>query len=263
MLITTIILTCYFSADNQSDATPTLALRDISLTIASGEKVAVCGRTGSGKSSMIALLLKLLDPVPENTADIMIDEISLGKIDRSTLRQRVIAIPQEAVFLPEGSSFRENLDTFHEATSVQCREVLEVIEAWSLVEQKGGLGAEMGADTLSQGQKQLFSLGRAVLKHRIRAAQNSPHDGGILLLDEVSSSVDHNTERLMQKVIATEFKSYTVVAISHHLEMIMDFDTVVVMDTGRIVEVGNPRVLASKGTTTRFGELLRAGNLQD
>lgn len=212
---------------------------------------------------MIALLLKLLDPMPENTADIMIDEIPLSQIDRSTLRQRVIAIPQDAVFLPEGSSFRENLDPFYEATSVQCREILEVVEAWPLVEQKGGLDGEMAADTLSQGQKQLFSLGRAVLKRRIRVAQNPPHDGGILLLDEVSSSVDHNTERLMQRVIAAEFKSYTVVAISHHLEMIMEFDTVIIMDTGRIVEVGNPRVLASKGTATRFGELLKAGNLQD
>lgn len=78
------------------------------------------------------------------------------------------------------------------------------------------------------------------------------------MLDEVSSSVDHETERVMQEIIRTEFRGYTVVAVSHRLDMIMDFDRVVVMDTGEVVEVGNPVMLARE-EGTRFGELVQAG----
>lgn len=81
-------------------------------------------------------------------------------------------------------------------------------------------------------------------------------DHGILLLDEVSSSVDHETERVMQDIIRTEFRHYTVIAVSHRLDMIMDFDRVVVMDTGEIVEVGNPVELAGQ-SGSRFGDLVR------
>jgi ABC-type multidrug transport system fused ATPase/permease subunit len=76
-------------------------------------------------------------------------------------------------------------------------------------------------------------------------------------LDEVSSSVDHETERVIQDIIRTEFAEYTVIAVSHRLDMIMDFDRVVVMDTGRIVEVGRPAVLAGEAGS-RFGDLVRA-----
>ena len=82
--------------------------------------------------------------------------------------------------------------------------------------------------------------------------------GGVLLLDEVSSSVDRETERVMQEIIAAEFKSYTILTVSHRLNMIMDFDTVVVMDKGKIVEVGRPVVLVAQAGT-RFGNLVAAG----
>lgn len=107
-----------------------------------------------------------------------------------------------------------------------------------------------------------MSLGRALLRRRIRARDlgmgGGGSEGGILLLDEVSSSVDHETERVMQAIIRAEFRDYTVVAVSHRLDMIIDFDRVVVMDTGEIIEVGNPMVLAGE-EGTRFGELVSAG----
>lgn len=128
----------------------------------------------------------------------------------------------------------------------------------SLAEEKGGLDAAMGAHTLSQGQKQLMSLARALLRGRVRARlAGGRNSGGILLLDEVSSSVDGETEKVIQRIIEAEFQTYTVVAVSHRLEVVMDFDKVVVMDTGSIVEVGNPRILA-RDPGTRFGELVRA-----
>ncbi|KAI2628674.1 ABC multidrug transporter [Hypoxylon sp. NC1633] len=238
--------------------TPTLALKNIQLQIHPGEKVAICGRTGSGKSSLIALLLKLLDPVDGTSDNVYIDNIALSRVDRPTLRQRIIAIPQDAVFLPDGSTFLENLDPFNTSTVVEAQAVLEAVDLWAFVSDRGGLEAGMTVNTLSQGQRQLFSLARAVLRRRIRPRSlglgGGGSEGGVLLLDEVSSSVDRDTEKTMQEVIRVEFKEYTVVAVSHRLDMVMDYDRVVVMDKGEIVEVGNPTELV-ESTGTRFGEL--------
>jgi ABC-type multidrug transport system fused ATPase/permease subunit len=242
--------------ENPNDDPPHLAVRNISLTIRAGEKIAICGRTGSGKSSLIAIFLKLLNPTPETAANILIDNIPLYKVDRSTLRQRILAVPQEAVFLSDGTSFQVNLDPLHVSNDLECEVALRCVGMWDLVLEKGGLTAEMSAGTLSAGQRQLLSLARVILRRRHRANQGA--NGGILLLDEVSSSVDQATEKIMQEIIKTEFQSYTVVAVSHRLEMIMDFNRVVVMDQGSIVEIGVPRVLAEEAGS-RFGELVRAG----
>jgi ABC-type multidrug transport system fused ATPase/permease subunit len=250
------------SAEDQTNGAPNLALCDINLTINSGEKVAICGRTGSGKSSLVALLLKLLDPLSETAGSAVIDNTPLYRIDRSTLRQRIIAVPQEAVFLPDGSTFKANLDPFNVSTPEECQAVLAAIDMWQFVQERGGLDAGMSSGTLSAGQRQLMSLGRALLRRRIRARNlgigGGGVEGGILLLDEVSSNVDHETERSMQEIIRAEFRDYTIVAVSHRLDMIMDFDRVVVMDAGEIKEVGNPAALAGM-EGTRFGELARVG----
>ncbi|KAF2489056.1 P-loop containing nucleoside triphosphate hydrolase protein [Lophium mytilinum] len=251
-----------YEAEEQTNGTPSLALRDIRLTIKPGEKVAICGRTGSGKSSLIALLLKLLDPLSETAGKAIIDDTELRRIDRPTLRQRIIAVPQEAVFLPDGSTFQTNLDPSDVSAPEECQAVLAAVSLWEFVQERGGLGAGMSPGTLSAGQRQLMSVGRALLRRRIRARnadrRGTSLDSGILLLDEVSSSVDHETERVIQEIIRTEFKDYTVVAVSHRLDIIMDFDRVVVMDSGVVVEDGKPAVLATEAGT-RFGDLVRAG----
>ncbi|TEY70433.1 hypothetical protein BOTCAL_0103g00160 [Botryotinia calthae] len=250
-----------YDVEDTTDSTPNLALRNINLTIASGEKVAICGRTGSGKSSLIALLLKLLDPTQETAANAIIDNIPLRCINRDSLRQRIIDVPQEAVFLPDGTTFQTNLDPSHISTTAECRAVLETVDLWAFIQERGGLDAGMNASTLSAGQRQLFSLGRALLRRRIRARNlgigGAGVDKGILLLDEVSSSVDLQTERVMAGVIREEFEEYTVVAVSHRLEMVMDYARVVVMDRGVVVEVGKPEVLARE-EGSRFGELVKA-----
>jgi ABC-type multidrug transport system fused ATPase/permease subunit len=234
-----------------------LALRGISITIASGERVAICGRTGSGKSSMIALLLKLLEPMNECANNATIDDTPLRRINRTALRQRIIAVPQEAVFLPNGSTFRTNMDLHSSATADECEQILHAVGLWSYVAERGGLDACMDPGSMSVGQRQLMSVGRALLRRRIRARQQVL--GGILLLDEVSSSVDLKTERVMQNLIRDEFQGYTVIAVSHRLDMIMDYDRVIVMERGEIMEVGNPIKLAGM-MGSRFGELLRTTN---
>ncbi|KAK8107798.1 Fum19p [Apiospora kogelbergensis] len=229
----------YDSADT-TDKKRNLALQDITLSIASVEKVAICGRTGNDKLSVISLLLKLLDPVAYGqTSHVSVGGLSLDRIDPPALRSRLIALPQDAIFLPDGSSFRQNLDHTGLASPEKCRRVLEVVGLRALVsgQQHGGLEAGLSSRSLSQGQRQLFSLARTVLRRRMRG---SP--GGVLLLDEVYSSVD--------------FEGCTI-AVSHRLDMVIDYDKVAVMDKGSIVEVGNPRQLALEANT-RFGNLWRA-----
>ena len=117
----------------------------------------------------------------------------------------------------------------------------------------------MNAGTFSAGQRQLFSLARALLRRTTRAKlSNDENSGGILLLDEASSSVDQETEQVMQDTVRSEFKGFTVIAVAHRLEMIMDFDRVVVIDTGKIVEIGNPEVLRGLAGS-RFRELVNSG----
>ncbi|KAI2463185.1 ABC transporter type 1, transmembrane domain-containing protein [Annulohypoxylon bovei var. microspora] len=254
------------SSDTDAEGLPHLALDDLNLTIAPREKVAICGRSGSGKSSTILLLLRLLDPIASCTEKIIIDDIPLHKIDRATLRQRIIAVPQEPVFLPDGTSFQANLDPFGASTGDDCRAVLETVRLWDFIDGRGGLAAGVSADTLSGGQRQLFNLARAILRRRIRLRQlqsefgeKSVEIGGILLLDEVSSSVDQDTHKAMQRITMEEFKEYTIIMISHRLDMVEGIDTIIVMDKGRIVESGNPRSLLETDGS-KFRELWTIAN---
>ncbi|KAM0351957.1 hypothetical protein ACHAPU_002473 [Fusarium lateritium] len=244
-----------YDANTQDESDCNLVLRSLELDILPGQKVAICGRTGSGKSTLILLLLRLLDPLPSCAANMKIDDIYLHQIDRATLRRRVICIPQDAVFLPDGSSVKANMDPYDAATDVECFDALNTVRLTGFVQDKGSLNAGMSADDLSAGQKQLFSLGRAILRRRVRDRLAGEKQGGLLLLDEVSSSVDKVTDRAMQEIIRDEFASYTIVMVSHRLEMVMDFfDTVVVLDRGTVVESGGPRELVEMAGS-RFGEL--------
>jgi ABC-type multidrug transport system fused ATPase/permease subunit len=167
---------------------------------------------------------------------------------------RIIAIPQDTVFLPDGTAVKSNLDPFGVSTDGECQDVLGTVGLWPFVTERGGLYGPFAPETLSQGQKQLFSLARAILRRRIRE-RDSPEGGkGILLLDEVSSGVDLSTDRDMHLIIREEFQGYTIVMVSHHLETVMDFDTVVVMDKACMVEKVEPRLLVEE-EGSRFKEL--------
>ncbi|UKZ56958.1 hypothetical protein TrVGV298_010806 [Trichoderma virens] len=240
-----------------------LVLKNINMSILPGEKIAICGRSGSGKSSLLLLLLRLFDPLPGSADGITIDGIPLRRVDRSSLRQRVIAVPQDSVFFPDGHSFKTNLDPSNLSTESDCKEVLGAVGLWQVVEDNGGLDASLSTNMLSHGQRQLFGLARAMLRQRLRstAARSQTLDsndypdglfekggdvGGLLLLDEVGSSVDKDTERTMQALISQEFAGYTTIMISHRLDAVMDFDRVLVMDRGQIVESGRPRELVQQ-----------------
>ncbi|KAH8899624.1 hypothetical protein GQ53DRAFT_873990 [Thozetella sp. PMI_491] len=238
------------------------ALRDISLSIESSEKIAIYGRTGR-QSSLVMLMLKFLDPI-NRSGTITIDGLELGKIRPSVLRSRIITLPQAPFLLPEGKSVRDNMiindlnrhKTYNTSLlDEEAKHALSAVGLWSLVEEKGGLDSGLNPGNLSKGQRQLFCLARAILRSRLRLQDHNtpravPQDdtsstvpGGLLLLDEFTASVDYETDKLMQAIIRREFKNYTIICVTHRLQTVIDYDRLVVMDGGRIVDIGRPSEL--------------------
>ncbi|KAL6698201.1 P-loop containing nucleoside triphosphate hydrolase protein [Trichoderma pleuroticola] len=222
------------------------ALDGVTLDLKPGDKTAIVGRTGSGKSSLLLVLLRLLDP---SSGTLSIDSVLLGTIPRETIRSRIITVSQDQFVLP--GTIRHNIDPSAAYNDDAIVEALRAVDLWTVIESRGGLDATFEEDMLSHGQKQLFFLARAVLKKDC---------GKVVLLDEASSSLDKETEQVVRTIINTYFKSHTVVSIAHHLETILDFDRVVVMDKGRVVEVGPPRELLQSAGHGKFKALWEANN---
>ncbi|KAM0563460.1 hypothetical protein ACHAPJ_001181 [Fusarium lateritium] len=218
------------------------ALDAVNLAIKAGEKVGICGRTASGKSSLFLALLRLLDP---SSGGITIDGISLASLPRETIRSRLITLTQDHFVLP--GTIRQNVDPLGVCSESDINTAFRLIGLSDAIEQHGGLDASFNEDALSHGQKQLFFLARAVLRK---------NDGRVVLLDEATSSVDQKTEETIKGVIENEFKEHTVVFITHHLNTIINFDRVIVMEKGCVVEIGEPKSLLA--SDSRFKALWAA-----
>ncbi|KAF5000611.1 hypothetical protein FGRMN_1643 [Fusarium graminum] len=203
------------------------ALDAVSVEIKAGQKVGICGRTGSGKSSLFLALLRLLDP---SAGSIVIDDIPLASLPREATRSRLITLTQDQFFLP--GTIRHNVDPLDAYPDADINASLGLVGLSDAIEQLGGLDGLFDEDTLSHGQKQLFFLARAVLRKR---------DGKIVLLDEATSSVDQKTEETIKAVVEGEFKDHTVVFITHRLNTIMSFDNVIMMEKGCVVEIAGSR----------------------
>ncbi|KAL7928726.1 putative ABC multidrug transporter [Trichoderma chlorosporum] len=217
-----------------SSYSPELAptIKSVSLNIKAGQKVGICGRTGSGKSSLILTLLRLLNL---KSGAIRIDGIDLAVLRRETIRSRIITLPQEPVVLP--GTVRDNLCPAERVFSDKdLIAALEKTGMWEVISYRGGLNAQLDAMGLSIGQKQLFCLSHAIL-----------HKTKILLLDEATSSLDHDTEQELRRVLRAEFADCTVLEVAHKLEAIASYDVVIVMQDGEIVEMGDPRQLLQVG----------------
>lgn len=225
-------------------ATTELVLRNISLAIEPGEKIAICGRTGSGKSSLFLALFRLLEL---DRGVITLDGINIAEIPHNQLRSRLIAIPQEPVIFHGNLRFnitpqRIRSSSNHLPDDQTIITALQKVELWDVVFASGGLDADMADIPLSQGQKQLFCLARAILLKNYSR---------VLLLDEAMSSVDQVTEALMGKIIEEQFKEHTIVSIVHKLNTITGFDRVVVLDEGKVVEIGKPGMVFNEGLGER------------
>jgi len=210
---------------------------------------------------LILLLLRLIDPLPACAKGITIDGVCLDSVARTEVRDRIIALSQDPVFLPGHVSLRRQLDPLGLSTAEDCHAVLQLVGLTELANGAADLESPLRPSSLSGGQRSLFNVARTVLRGRVRSGRGSGGKaGGLLLLDELSASLDGETERIIHRVVMDEFADYTIITVSHRLEMILDFDTVLVLDRGRLVERGSPRALAVDARS-HFGQLwLAAGH---
>ncbi|WEW60177.1 hypothetical protein PRK78_005662 [Emydomyces testavorans] len=224
-----------------------MALSGITMRIKPGEKIGICGRTGSGKSSLVLALLRLLDI---SAGRVVIDDVDLSMVPRHEVRSRIIVIPQDQ-FMLEGS-VRLNADPFGTISDACIQNALEKVHLWPLIESRGGLDGKMDASSLSAGEQQLFRLAQAMLRK---------DSSKILVLDEATSNVDSNTDLLMQKVIQEEFKDFTILAVAHRVDTILNYDKVAVFDKGKLVEFDRPQtLLETKGSF--LGTVYRANKAE-
>uniref|UniRef100_A0A8B9S7G7 Multidrug resistance-associated protein 4 n=1 Tax=Apteryx owenii TaxID=8824 RepID=A0A8B9S7G7_APTOW len=206
-----------------------LVLRHLSVLIKPKEKVGIVGRTGAGKSSLIAALFRLAEP----EGRIWIDKYLTSELGLHDLRKKISIIPQEPVLFT--GTMRKNLDPFNEYTDEELWNVLEEVQLKEVVEDLPNKMetqlAESGSN-FSVGQRQLVCLARAVLKKN-----------RILIIDEATANVDPRTDEFIQKTIREKFAQCTVLTIAHRLNTIIDSDKIMVLDAGRLKEYGEPYIL--------------------
>ncbi|KAH7371789.1 ABC transporter-like protein [Cadophora sp. MPI-SDFR-AT-0126] len=217
------------SATYLQDLNP--ALQDVSISIPAGQKVGICGPSGSGKSSFVAVLFHMLNI---QSGKITIDDVDISKIPRQTLREHLSVIPQDPIFLK--GTIRQNVDPLDVASDSAVEDALKEVGLWTFVLEAGGLDVAMEPeDLLSHGQRQLFCLARAMFR-----------SSKVLVIDEATASVDLQTDQLMQRIISEHFKESTVIAVAHRLQTIRHYDRIAVFGNGQIVEYGEPDVLLAQ-----------------
>ncbi|KAI1626473.1 hypothetical protein EDD37DRAFT_648899 [Exophiala viscosa] len=219
----------------------TPVLKELTLRVEPGQKLAICGHSGSGKSSLVSALLRLLEP---QQGAIFIDNLDISTIPRQSIRHGLNCVAQSPFLL--SASIRQNVDPFSVVSDDDIRHALSQVQMLEVVEDLGGLDALIDGDKMSVGQKQLICLARATLR-----------PGSILVLDEATASLDLDTDELVQKVIRTAFQRHTIIAIAHRLHTIVDYDNVAVISDGRLAEYGPPSQLL-EDSKSLFAQLYNA-----
>ncbi|KUJ07957.1 putative ATP-binding cassette transporter [Mollisia scopiformis] len=217
-------------------ANDTLVVRNLNMSINAGEKIGICGRSGSGKSSLITTLFRMLEVTEDSS--ITIDGVDITRLPRELVRSRLNAIPQEPFFVR--GTVRANADPNGDHTDDSIISAIQKVHLWDLVFSKGGLNTELDSEFFSHGQRQLFCLARAILRR-----------SKVVVLDEATSSVDTKSDDLMQQVIRKEFVGCTVIAVAHRLDTIMDFDRIALLSKGSLVEFDSPQALMARPSAFR------------
>ncbi|PRP78236.1 hypothetical protein PROFUN_13846 [Planoprotostelium fungivorum] len=207
-----------------------LVLKGVNVSIQSGEKVGVVGRTGAGKSSLMLALFRICELA---AGTITIDGKDISSIGLDRLRRCLSIIPQDATLFT--GTVRSNLDPFSQYEDRDLWRALESVQLKGFVE---GLRDKLeekiteGGENLSVGTRQLVCLARAILRH-----------SRVLVMDEATAAVDFETDSLIQQTVRSQFKGATVLTIAHRLQTIMDYDKIIVLDKGVVAEFDSPQEL--------------------
>lgn len=209
-------------------------LKNISITAKQGEKIALVGATGSGKTTIANLINRFYDV---NGGEILFDGINVNSIKKSDLRKNVGVVLQETNLFT--GTVLENLRYGHlDATREECIEACKKTGAHEFIEklpEQYDTVLRSGGENLSQGQRQLLGISRALL-------ENKP----VLILDEATSSIDTKTENIVQKAMYVLMEGRTVFIIAHRLSTISNSDRIIVLDNGEILEMGTHDELIEK-----------------
>jgi ATP-binding cassette subfamily B protein len=213
----------------------TPALDRLDLAVAAGETVAVVGASGAGKSTLLQLLLRFHDP---QGGRVVIDGVDVARADVRELRRRIAVVPQEVVIFATdaleniryGRTDASDAEVMAAARAAQAHEFINALPQGY----RTFLG-ERGV-RLSGGQRQRIAIARAILK-----------DAPLLLLDEATSALDAESEAAVRRAIARASHGRTTLIVAHRLSTVKDADRIVVLDAGRVVESGAPRLLLEEG----------------
>ncbi|KAJ0801935.1 putative ABC-type xenobiotic transporter [Helianthus annuus] len=219
-----------------------LVLRGLTCTFSGGKKTGIVGRTGSGKSTLIQTLFRLVEPA---AGQILIDGINVSTIGLHDLRSRLSIIPQDPTMF-EGT-IRSNLDPLEEYTDDKIWEALDKCQLGDEVRSKEGKldsPVSENGENWSVGQRQLVCLGRVLLKKT-----------KVLVLDEATASVDTATDGMIQQTLGKHFIDSTVIMIAHRITSVLDSDMVLVLEQGLVDEYDSPKKLLEDDSSS-FAKLV-------
>ncbi|KAG5478617.1 hypothetical protein LSCM1_06020 [Leishmania martiniquensis] len=222
-----------------------LVLRGVSFQIAPREKVGVVGRTGSGKSTLLLTFMRMVDVCG---GAIRVNGREIGAYGLRELRRQFSMIPQDPVLFD--GTVRLNVDPFLEASSAEVWAALELVGLRERVASESeGIDSRVleGGANYSVGQRQLMCMARALLKR----------GSGFILMDEATANIDPALDRQIQATVMSAFSAYTVITIAHRLHTVAQYDKIIVMDHGAVVEMGSPRELAERQGSI-FAGMVRA-----
>ena len=202
-----------------------LALCGVTFTIAAGEHIGVVGRTGSGKSTVMQALFRLVEL---SAGSVLVDGISTASVDLHVLRSRMTIIPQDPMLFK--GTIRSNLDPFGLYPDEKLHRAVDRIGMGATV--RLDMIVSENGDCFSVGQRQLLCLARAMVR-----------DCKIILLDEATANLDSASDAIMQRIVRDDFASCTTITIAHRLDTVMDSSKILVLDKGLVVEYASPTEL--------------------